>query len=465
MRALEVVLVAILLLGLPRSLRPAGKRVLRTPWFETLMLATLLGHWVLEGYRWQMIPAYILTGILLLGSLRGGARVGGRGLRGLLIVLGVLGLAVSAALPALLPVPRLSPPAGPFHVGTVTWHWIDQARRDPYAPDVESPRELMVQVWYPTDDAGSGQYAPWMDAAEQVAPAIARWLGLPSFTLDHLRLAGTNAIPAAPLAAGAEFPVLIFSHGWGGFRAQNTNQMQHLASHGYVILAVEHTYGAVLTVFPAGRVAEHNPATIPAGLPEGESLRATRQLGAQWAGDIRFALDQLEALLDAGDAGPLNGSIDTAQVGVFGHSTGGGAAVEFCATDARCAALLTMDPFLKPVSGTALEAGVAPPALHMFSETWSSDENWMRFDQLTSNDASPSIAVTIQGTAHYDFSDLPLLTPLAHALGLKGPLAGPRVLEILNVYSLAFFDATLKDRTSALLGEPDAGYPEVLFRP
>jgi hypothetical protein len=101
----------------------------------------------------------------------------------------------------------------------------------------------------------------------------------------------------------------------------------------------------------------------------------------------------------------------------------------------------------------------------MFSETWSSDENWMRFDQLTSNDASPSIAVTIQGTAHYDFSDLPLLTPLAHALGLKGPLAGPRVLEILNVYSLAFFDATLKDRTSALLGEPDAGYPEVLFRP
>jgi hypothetical protein len=69
----------------------------------------------------------------------------------------------------------------------------------------------------------------------------------------------------------------------------------------------------------------------------------------------------------------------------------------------------------------------------------------------------------ILGTAHYDFTDLPALSPLAHALGLKGPIRGARVQRIVNDYSLAFFDQHLLGRSSDLLEGPSPGHPEVIF--
>ena len=60
---------------------------------------------------------------------------------------------------------------------------------------------------------------------------------------------------------------------------------------------------------------------------------------------------------------------------------------------------------------------------------------------------------------HYDFTLLPLLTPLAPALGLKGPLSAERVLPITTNYLVAFFDYYLKGTGAVAL----AGYPEVSF--
>ena len=58
--------------------------------------------------------------------------------------------------------------------------------------------------------------------------------------------------------------------------------------------------------------------------------------------------------------------------------------------------------------------------------------------------------VSIDGTSHYDFADLPLLSPLAPQLGLKGPINGKRVTTIINDYLLSFFDMTLKGETTSL---------------
>jgi hypothetical protein len=71
---------------------------------------------------------------------------------------------------------------------------------------------------------------------------------------------------------------------------------------------------------------------------------------------------------------------------------------------------------------------------------------------------------TIKGTSHYDFSDLPALSPLAPQLGLKGPLNGQRVLQIVNDYSLAFFDWALKGKPTTLLKGPSTSFPELEFR-
>src|SRR5690606_7808722 len=116
---------------------------------------------------------------------------------------------------------------------------------------------------------------------------------------------------------------ILFSHGWNGFDAQNTGQALQLASHGFVIVGMQHPYGAVVTVFADGTVAKNNPSALPSGVPDEEYEAAARALAAQWAGDMSFALDFLEEENDA-PAGPLHASLDLSRVGVYGHSTGGG---------------------------------------------------------------------------------------------------------------------------------------------
>ena len=304
-----------------------------------------------------------------------------------------------------------------------------------------------------------------MEAAEIVAPAIAEWINLPSFFLDHLALSRSPALQDVAVDPAGRYPLVLFSHGYGGFRAQNTNQAINLASHGYIVAAVEHTYGAVVSVFPDGSVAYHNPDTLPSGLSEQASLRATRQLGEQWAGDLAYALDYLASLDQAStqDFSPTNWTLN--RVGVMGHSTGGGAAIEFCGRDTRCDAVLTMDPYMKPVSQPVIQSGLGVPALHLFSESWTSAGNLETYTTFTHQANLDSWTGSIAGTAHYDFTDLPLLTPLAAMIGLKGPIAGARVVEIINAYTLAFFDYTLRGSASELIPGLETPFAELELRP
>ena len=469
MRTFEILILVLLGLSILRLRCASLRRSIPSPWFEASLVSILTLHIILEHYRWQMLPTYLLLlVVLVIGWQRfrqAPTSNNPRWIAGLLIsILGILYL-VSTLLPILLPVPQLATPSGPYAVGTRSWYWIDSARLDPYAPTTNMPREVMVQAWYPIEKNIEGELSPWMPAAKTVAPAVAEWLNLPSYFLDHLVLVSSRALLDADLASSSEgFPVLLFSHGFGGFRAQNTNQMQHLASFGYVVVAVEHSYAAVVSVFPDGRVANHNPDTLPDDLPPAEDLKAARDLGKQWAGDLSFALDQLSAIQHSNELDAWQGQLDLTRVGAFGHSTGGGAAIEFCFLDSRCSATLTLDPFMKPVSEKALQDGLQNLSLHMFSEVWTSDENLDRFTPFALQSVPQPIVVRILGSSHYDFSDLPLLSPLAHRIGLKGPINGDRMVSIVNDYLLAYFNQSLKGEPSNLLVSPSADYPEVIYQ-
>jgi len=466
MRPLEVVLLSLLVLEFLRLTWGRPFRFRALPVLPALAVVTSVLQIVLEGYRWQMVPAYALAILFfLVGSLRlaGAPPHGWR--RWLPVGLALLAIVLAVGLPALLPVPQIEQPSGPHAVGTVTLYLVDDSRQDPYAPEPGQPRELMMQLWYPAAP-GTGQgNAPWMDSAQVVAPAIAEWLGLPSFFLDHLALATSPALLDASLPAGVErFPVILFSHGYGGFRAQNSSQAIELASQGFVVVAVEHTYGAVVTVFPDGRVARHNPDTLPEGLDEAESLQATRRLGDQWASDLGFVLDTLAELDQGLNGSRFSGRLDLEHAGAMGHSTGGGAVIEFCRRDLRCRAVLGMDPYMRPVSETTLDEGLTQPGLYLFSESWSSQSNLELFQRFFAHVPADSWQGVIAGTAHYDFSDLPLLSPLAPAIGLKGPLAGKRVVEIVNTTSVQFFDQTLRGMPSAILAGANP-FPELTLEP
>lgn len=457
MRPLEI-LIPVLLAGYLLWQHPRPLMIRFLP--AVALLCTSI-HFVVEGYRWQMIPLYVLTSILGVSALV--RTKSAWGLKPFGSYLTLVLVAVSTALPILLPVPSIPAPSGPYKVGTRIYELIDASRRELYSGKDE-PRRFQIQVWYPAEPSLSDKQAHWMNHAEVYSHSIStNLLKLPPFFLDHLALVKLPAYKDSKVATSSGFPIILFSHGWKGFSAQNTGQALQLASHGYVVVTVQHTYGAIVTVFDDGTVAPNNPSALPSGAPDDEYDVAAQKLAHQWAGDLRYALDFMTE--QGGDSNsPFYKALNLSLVGVYGHSTGGGAAIQFCATDARCKALFGMDPFMRPVSTEILESGVIQPAFFMFSQVWHDDVNSLnnrQFEPFFEKSHAAMGAVYIEGTAHYDFSDLPLLSPLAPVLGLKGPINGERVTKIVDDYLLSFFDFTLKGDDSDLLNTTYVKYNEV----
>ncbi|WP_244966005.1 hypothetical protein [Paenibacillus alvei] len=108
----------------------------------------------------------------------------------------------------------------------------------------------MVQMYYPASDKGEGNREPYIRNAHEVAKGLEEDLSIPAFVLGHLNLVKSNAFTEALLSdAESRYPVLIFSYGLNGFR------IEELASQGYIVLCIDHSYDAAATVFPDGRTA------------------------------------------------------------------------------------------------------------------------------------------------------------------------------------------------------------------
>ncbi len=479
MRPLEILLAALLLpiiLWPVLARRPLTRLLAWLPLAAGLVLPLQLA---LEGYRWQMLPLYALTLISILASafrlLRRqppAPRSGCLPVAGAVFSLLVWGLAT--ALPGILPVPSLPPTSGSFQVGSLSEVLVDANRLELYGETANTPRKIMIKIWYPAGSDPAAPSAPWVEAPELVAPRLADWLGLPSFMLDHLNLARTQARESAPIApAGSgpdRYPVLLFSHGWEGLSSQNTYQAEELASHGFVVVALQHTYGSIVTVFPDGQVAPLDPQALPVGAAPTEVKAAGNRLVNQWAGDLALALDHLSDLDQSDPHGRFTGRLDLERVGVFGHSTGGGATITFCGQDPRCKAGLTMDAYMLPVSDQLLETGLTQPFFFMFSQDWPYPVNNQRFESLYDHMQAQAEVVMIRGTNHMDFTDLPYFSPLAPWIGLKGPLPASQVAAVIKSYSLTFFAQAL-NYPSALpanpppLNQPSPAFPQLIFDP
>jgi predicted dienelactone hydrolase len=475
MRAFEI---ATLVTAIPLFLWPFFPTRDRRRWIGFLLALPALFaalHLTLEGPRWQMVPAYALVVLLLLWTtlrlLRpAGERAGRKRWAIVLSGLGLLFLAGTFALPLLFPIFRLPRPSGPYRVGTVTYHWLDAGRDETFSDDPADHRELMVQIWYPAEGVPGAVRAPYLSHSDVIAPLLAQvQFGLPPFVFSHLRYVRANAVPGAPVAtAHPRYHVLLFSHGRGGLRVQNTFQVEELASHGYVVAAIDHTYAAAATVFPDGRVVSVDPRVRDKSFLESKFEIL--------ANDARFVLDRLEAL-DAGDPqGVLHGRLDLGRVGIFGHSLGGIVAAEACRLDGRFQAGMDIDAF---VPQDVIDSALAQPFMFitrdvatMEQELASEDPEERRkvideqmdsiqalFDRLQDT----GYLVEIHGLFHFSATDLPLWTPLTSALGLTGPIDASRAHRIINAYTLAFFDHHLSGQAAPLLDGPSPDYPEVAF--
>ncbi len=470
MRSLEFLVVVALTLRLLFGTMQA-RRPTRLPSYAGLGAGLIaLVQIVVEGYRWQMAPLYLFTGCAVVLSLRElryplqRQRASRRRVLGSTIY--AFTLIGCILLPELMPVQQLPPPTGPYSVGTISFELVDSTRNEIYSDNPNEPRALLVQLWYPATPAATAGRVPWLEYADRQIPIIAESAGLPAFMFSHMRQFFTHAYLDAPLADALPiYPILHFSHGYGGFRAQNTFLAEDLASHGYVVVSTEHPYAALNTLFPDGRVAKFNEDTLPEDVPDDIYAEAAQRLLRQWVEDTGFVQDTLETSPLLWPISQFEGRLDFGRMGAFGHSTGGGAALQFCAEDKRCHAAVGLDAWLTPLSDTLLVKGLSKPTLFLFSDpdmAYFEPTNHQFLDQLVQNSTWPPLNYQIAGTGHHDFDDTATFSPVARYLGYnKGPIPVRRAFEIIRVYTLAFFKQTLDQQPTALFDEPSLWYPEI----
>ncbi|MEO0498123.1 MAG: hypothetical protein AAF141_12280 [Pseudomonadota bacterium] len=261
---------------------------------------------------------------------------------------------------------------GPFPVGVTTLTLND----------------VSVEVWYPASEAGEAFDA--YDLRDWIAEDLRQMIpdaDAPTFE--------TRSFRNAPVRAGAH-PLVVFSHGLGGFRSQSTFFTTHLASWGFVVASPDHPErGLALLFTPSTPVFDVAPMTLLQTL---ERMRSEN-------GD---------------EASPFYERIDLEKVAAAGHSAGGSAA-----------SVAAMDPIIDTWIGHAggRTQQIDKPALIISGAAdgiVTAAELRGTFDEMS---GANQRYLSIFGAGHLAFSDICLiaqedggLVPFARRYGIEIPV-------------------------------------------
>lgn len=416
-----------------------------------ILLLILCAHVLVERARWQLSPLYLVTTMAIILGVAGWSL--SPLAAGLVFFGGALMLLASLACGLGIPIRGATVMTGPHHVGTSTFHLTQLDRVDVHGA-ADGAHQLMMQVWYPAVDTGepAADYLPDFEVGSRL---LAKAHRMPGFGLRHMQLTGTNATIDSPLAHSDDrFPVLLFSHGRSGTRGQNTYQVEELVSHGYVVAAVDHPYGAGYTVYPDGTALGYDRSIFGDDTPE-----EAGPVIDEWVKDLVCVLDTMEDF-NTSQTGFFRNALDLDRVGIFGHSAGAGAAMELCSLENRCGPVLAYDPWVVPTSDDVIAAGLDEPVLVLKQPDPLGPTSDARLRQLLANTKDSSL-LDIEGTKHLDFNDYKLLVPALEWIGVTGSIDGERLRDILNSFTRAFFDAHLRNFPPSEVLSNLALHPEV----
>jgi dienelactone hydrolase len=349
--------------------------------------------------------------------------------------------------PKLIPFDDLPAPSGDYGVGTQVFYWTDSNRLEWFTAAPDDVRRLVVQAWYPINAEAGGshdrtEFYPYVDHPAQRLAPLAKQMGLPQFLMAHIQHVATNSLlDAAPAVSLGPLPLILFSHGLGGMRAQNTVQAEELASLGYMVVAVDHPYDAYLTLFADGSMADYRSgAEGQLTVDEFWALR-TPQLATRTA-DMRYLLDHIASLQAGGDN--FWRLADLGRVGIFGHSYGGATSVMVAATDSRIKAILALDGWMLPIPQDKIDAGLGVPFLYIGRRAWDDPLNYKKLDQLLASSPAATEHL-LDNTKHMDFSDTPQFSTVAKTFGISGKMPRQEIRQLLNTELVTFFNTYVRD--------------------
>jgi dienelactone hydrolase len=459
MRPLEVTLIIVVVAA---ALIQMTRATARWSSLALTLIGIAIAAWytVHPGIPWQMFPA--LTGLLLLMiwqlfQQRHQSQISSTR-RIYLPLAAAIFSAISFGLLLVVPMFTLPKPTGPYPVGTRIIYLRDTSRIEEESPQSGMPRELIVQIWYPAN-LSNNTLATYQRRSETT-------LGT-----SYRSVLWTNSRVGAPVATkGGPFPILLFNHGWAGRRTQDTFLTEDLASHGYVVASIDHTYNAGRVAMPDHRIIDDAFGFDPinAEVHTASQIKNVwnKEL-SRWVADEVFVLTTLQGE-NLDKTSPWYGHLDTSRVGAFGHSFGGAASVQVCSTDPRFTAGLNMDGwtfgdlshrlpsqvlmFMYETASTPKPKDLNPKDRVARTESELDIEDMQQID--SSLRRFGGYKLYIDGTSHMDFTDHSLIFPWRNWRD-RSHISPERVQTIVRAYVLDFFDKTLCGEAPALLQNGD----------
>lgn len=305
-------------------------------------------------------------------------------------------------------------------------------------------------------------------------------LRVPGFALSYWKYIGANSYQKANIQpSAAPYPVILISHGLGTGKMLHTSQAENLASHGYIVMGIDHTYSSAATLFPDGTIT-----SFTTELPNENFQQEAGELEQIWLADIKYILQQLQPLNEGHiqEATSFQHQIDLKHIGIMGHSFGGATAYDALKTNPELIAGINMDGTLTNSDEPDDKSEGNKPFLFLFSDSFVKNSA-----QLSANTSIPQEArqllekeqriirhtiqqggygVHIQGTEHFNYTDLQLYSDLLKYTGMTGEIDGKRGSELVNKLILQFFDQALKGTATPPWSELSSTYPEVeMYQP
>ena len=312
---------------------------------------------------------------------------------------------------------KLLPTTGEYQIKTELKHFTDESRIETYDKK-GGARTLAVEFWYPEN-------------------------------------------------AGGRFPLVVFSHGSFGTRTSNETLFRELASHGYIVCSIDHTYQCLYSTDKDG-----NALLMDGGYADEirrENARENKQnslaLYGKWMGtrtaDINFVIDTTVTKAKEDSLDGFYRLIDTEKIGVMGHSLGGSAALGVGRMRNDIGAVIALEsPFLCDILDVENDTFVFKsteypvPVLNIYSDSsWTHLYEWPQYAEnarLLSGSNKNAYNQHIAGVGHLSLTDLSLASPILTRLlnGNTSSVSAEDCLTHLNEICLAFFDCFLKDAES-----------------
>lgn len=346
---------------------------------------------------------------------------------------------------------------GQYAVGAITRHVIDTSRQEPQNPSTN--RELMVHMWYPASSPDKNPLILYRQDEIEATKIFLKQFGYPEKDIKELDTIFSHALPNAPvLHKNNLYPIIIFSHGYLGCSPVDfTALCEELASHGYVIASIAHTYYAQMVKFPDGRQIS------PSAEMFSQHPVPTHKVQDLWTADVMSVLNYLMKV-NTDKLDLFYKFFDINRVGIVGHSMGGSTAYRLCLNNSQFKAGVSFDasPWAQDKSVDELQK----PFLFIFSEKTLQDLNKTdaelaelyktpvelirEFKSLSQQEVRADLV--IPAVTHSGFSDyllikeIPLYKNNRHLIDFEaifGTADGRKTITLINSKIVQFFEKSL----------------------